>query len=102
MCPCLTRAPRPILGYGRLDPFLSLEVRAPALSTGTWPCAWRGRAMIATSVQTSPLVSCETLRCRSLALAALHGTVATLCSTHPGGEDGNVGVQMFIIDIPLT
>ena len=35
MCPCLTRAPRPILRYGWFDPLLSLEVRASALTTGT-------------------------------------------------------------------
>ena len=38
--PCLPRAPRPILVYGWVAPFLSLEVRAPALTIGTWPGAW--------------------------------------------------------------
>ena len=101
MCPCLTRAPRPVLGYGRLDLLLSLEVRAPAITTGTWQCAWRGRALTATSVPTSPLVTCMTLWCRSLALAPPHGTVATLFSSNPGSEDGNIALQMFIIDISL-
>ena len=40
--PCLTWAPRPILVHGWIAPFLSLEVRALALTIGTWPGAWPG------------------------------------------------------------
>ena len=36
----MPRPPRPILIHGWVAPFFSLEVRAPALTIGTWPGAW--------------------------------------------------------------
>jgi hypothetical protein len=76
MCPCLTRAPRPILGHGRFDPFLSFEVGPSSPTTGARPCVRSTWALIATSVPNSPLAPRAMMRMHSPHRTPLHGTVA--------------------------